>query len=80
MSVLVRGGSAKVQTSIHPEGDGFTPQSSLELTQFCYRCLPLSMTGLSLSTGHLCMCMCVCVSVCNSTSVTNKLGCCSPAD
>ena len=55
------GGSARVQTSIHPEGNGFTPQSSQELTHFCYLCLLHSMAGLSLSMGHLCVRACVCV-------------------
>ncbi len=64
-SVLV-GGSARVQTSIHPGCGGFTPQSSLKLTQFRYLCLLHSMAGLSLSTGHLGVCVraCLCERVC----------------
>lgn len=78
-------GSAKVQTSIQPQGNSFTPHSSPELTQFCYLYMLNSMTGLSLAMGrvrvcaHVCLSVCVCVRVCNSTSVTNKLGCCSLA-
>lgn len=52
-------GSNKVQASIQPRGNDFTPQSSLELTQFCYHRSPHSIAGLSLSIGHLCMCVCV---------------------
>lgn len=78
--------SAKVQTSIQPGGNGFTPPSSLELTHFCYLSLLDSMAGLSLSTGSggarvgVCVCLSKSVHVRNSTSVTNKLGRCSPAD
>lgn len=78
-----RRGSAKVQTSIQPRGNSFTPHSSPELTQFCYLHMLNSMTGLSLAMGCACtrMCVSVCVYVrgCNSTSVTNKLACCSLA-
>lgn len=51
-------GSAKVQTSIQPQGNSFTPHSSPELTQFCYLYMLNSMTGLSLATGRVCVCVC----------------------
>lgn len=52
-------GSNKVQASIQPRGNDFTPQSSPELTQFCYHRLLHSIAGLGLSIGRLCMCVCV---------------------
>lgn len=45
-------GSARVQTSIQPQGNSFTPCSSPELTQLCYLYMLNSMTGLSLSMGR----------------------------